>query len=121
MAAGNRKKKFSIKIELSPAGLLGVGVVCFCIFLWMFLLGVWAGQTILSTGHYQVEKAGKGGKAGGSPRVEEKSGGGQPAPVASPREPAPTAAKPAAGGQPEKSARWFSTSSPATFSPPQLI
>lgn len=24
-----------------------MGIVCFCIFLWMFLLGIWAGQTIL--------------------------------------------------------------------------
>lgn len=28
-------------------GLIGIGVVCFCIFLWMFLLGIWAGQTVL--------------------------------------------------------------------------
>jgi hypothetical protein len=27
--------------------MLGLVVVCFCLFLWMFLLGVWAGQTIL--------------------------------------------------------------------------
>ena len=25
----------------------GVAVVMFCLFLWMFLLGIWAGQTIL--------------------------------------------------------------------------
>lgn len=24
-----------------------MGIVCFCVFLWMFLLGIWAGQTIL--------------------------------------------------------------------------
>jgi len=44
------KKGFSIKFDLSLAGLLGVGVVCFCVFLWMFLLGVWAGQTGLISG-----------------------------------------------------------------------
>jgi hypothetical protein len=32
---------------LGIGGMLGVGVVCFCIFLWMFLLGVWSGQTVL--------------------------------------------------------------------------
>jgi len=25
----------------------GIAVVMFCLFLWMFLLGIWAGQTIL--------------------------------------------------------------------------
>jgi cell division septation protein DedD len=60
MTVGNRKKKFSIKFELTPAGLLGVGVVCFCIFLWMFLLGVWAGQTVLSSSGYRIADHGKG-------------------------------------------------------------
>jgi len=50
MAASPNKKGFSIKFDLSIGGLLGVGVVCFCIFLWMFLLGVWAGQTGLISG-----------------------------------------------------------------------
>ncbi|MCK4840041.1 MAG: SPOR domain-containing protein [Desulfobulbaceae bacterium] len=50
MASGKRKKGFSIKFDLSLAGLFGVGVVCFCIFLWMFLLGIWSGQTVLSSG-----------------------------------------------------------------------
>ncbi len=36
-----------MKFELTRSGVIGVGVVCFCIFLWMFLLGVWAGQTML--------------------------------------------------------------------------
>lgn len=50
MTASPKKKGFSIKFDLSIGGLLGVGVVCFCIFLWMFLLGVWAGQTGLISG-----------------------------------------------------------------------
>jgi len=41
------KKKKKIKFELSPGGLLGVGAVLFCIFLWMFLLGIWVGQAVL--------------------------------------------------------------------------
>lgn len=45
-----KTKGFSFKFDLSLGGLLGVGVVCFCIFLWMFLLGVWAGQTGLIGG-----------------------------------------------------------------------
>ena len=48
MAVKRQKKRlFAFRIELGIFGLLGVGVVCFCIFLWMFLLGVWSGQTVL--------------------------------------------------------------------------
>lgn len=50
MAAAHGKKGFTIRFELSLPGLLGVGVVCFCIFLWMFLLGLWAGQTGMISG-----------------------------------------------------------------------
>jgi cell division septation protein DedD len=71
MAVGNRKKRFSIKFELSPAGLLGVGVVCFCIFLWMFLLGVWAGQTVLTTGSYQIAGPVKDKPASSPVQVQE--------------------------------------------------
>ncbi len=45
-----RVKKKPVKrfrFQLSLAGVAGVGVVVFCLFLWMFLLGIWAGQTIL--------------------------------------------------------------------------
>lgn len=35
------------RIELGWRGMFGLLVVCFCLFLWMFLLGIWAGQTIL--------------------------------------------------------------------------
>lgn len=48
MAVGKRKKKkWTIRFELGIGGLLGLGIFCFCIFLWMFLLGIWAGQTVL--------------------------------------------------------------------------
>jgi hypothetical protein len=40
-----RAKPF--RIELGWRGMFGLVVVCFCLFLWMFLLGIWAGQTIL--------------------------------------------------------------------------
>ncbi len=42
-----RKKKFTIRLELGLGGLAGLVTICFCIFLWMFLLGVWSGQTVL--------------------------------------------------------------------------
>jgi hypothetical protein len=47
MAGRKGKKKKKIKFELSPGGIFGIGAVLFCIFLWMFLLGIWVGQTIL--------------------------------------------------------------------------
>lgn len=34
--------------QLSLSGIAGVAVVTFCLFLWMFLIGIWAGQTIIS-------------------------------------------------------------------------
>ena len=47
VARSKAKKKKKIKFELTTGGLLVIGAVLFCIFLWMFLLGIWAGQTIL--------------------------------------------------------------------------
>jgi len=48
--ARNKKRRNTPKtfrFQLSLAGIAGIAVVCFCLFLWMFLLGIWAGQTIL--------------------------------------------------------------------------
>ncbi len=45
-----RKKKKPVKkykFELTLPAMGGIAVVCFCIFLWMFLLGIWTGQTLL--------------------------------------------------------------------------
>jgi hypothetical protein len=47
MTKPTRSRRFRIRFELSVAGLLGLCVVAFCIFLWMFLMGIWAGQTVL--------------------------------------------------------------------------
>jgi len=41
------EKPKAFRIELGWRGMFGLVVVCFCLFLWMFLLGLWAGQTIL--------------------------------------------------------------------------
>ncbi len=47
--AAKKKKKSArtIQFKLTYGGIAGIGVVVFCIFLWMFLLGIWAGQTLL--------------------------------------------------------------------------
>jgi len=47
MARKKSKKKKKIKFELTLGGILGVGAVLCCVFLWMFLLGIWAGHTVL--------------------------------------------------------------------------
>jgi hypothetical protein len=47
MAVTPRKQKKKIRFELTLSAIAGVGVVFFCIFLWMFLLGIWAGESLL--------------------------------------------------------------------------
>lgn len=47
MAARRKPPVKKIKFELTYSGIAGIGIVCFCIFLWMFLFGVWTGQTLL--------------------------------------------------------------------------
>ncbi len=47
MAARRKPQVKKIKFELTRSSIAGVGVVCFCIFIWMFLLGVWTGQSLL--------------------------------------------------------------------------
>jgi len=47
MAARRKPPVKKVRFELTYSGIAGIGIVCFCIFLWMFLLGVWTGQTLL--------------------------------------------------------------------------
>jgi hypothetical protein len=47
MATRRRQPVKKLKFELSRSAVGGIGLVVFCLFLWMFLLGVWAGQSIL--------------------------------------------------------------------------
>ena len=50
MATKRKKKRRpqkTYRFQLTLPGIAGIGVVCFCLFLWMFLLGIWAGQTFL--------------------------------------------------------------------------
>lgn len=47
MATRRKPKVKKIRFELSRSAIGGISVVTFCLFLWMFLLGVWAGQSLL--------------------------------------------------------------------------
>jgi hypothetical protein len=42
-----RKKPKPFRFEFGWSGLAGVTVTVLCVLVWMFMLGVWAGQTIL--------------------------------------------------------------------------
>lgn len=55
MAARRKPPVRKIRFELTLSGIAGIGIVCFCIFLWMFLLGVWTGQTLLLPSHENSE------------------------------------------------------------------
>ena len=45
--AAQKRRPVKIKFELTRSAIGGIAIVCFCIFLWLFLLGVWAGQSLL--------------------------------------------------------------------------
>jgi hypothetical protein len=47
MAVRRKPQAKKLKFELTKSAVAGIGVVSFCLFLWMFLLGVWAGQSLL--------------------------------------------------------------------------
>lgn len=49
MARKAPKENALVRIELGVGGLLGLAVVAFCIFLWMYLFGVWTGQSGLQS------------------------------------------------------------------------
>lgn len=47
MALTKENGRFVVRFELSLFGMFSLTVVTACIFLWMFIIGIWAGQTIL--------------------------------------------------------------------------
>lgn len=53
-----KKKPVKVKFEMTRGSIFGVAVVCFCLFLWMFLIGVWTGQSILAPYTQEGEKTG---------------------------------------------------------------
>ena len=59
MARSRTRKKKKIKFEVTLNGLFAIGAVLFCIFLWMFLLGIWSGQTVLTSGKYEMSETNK--------------------------------------------------------------
>ncbi len=46
--AARRKKSARVRFELARSAIAGIAVVVFCLFLWTFIFGVWAGQSMLA-------------------------------------------------------------------------
>lgn len=72
MAAKGKKRSSgkTFRFQLSLGGIVGITIVSFCLFLWMFLLGVWAGQTILlPAARPTVSDRADKGKGQGKPAV----------------------------------------------------
>jgi hypothetical protein len=59
MAARRKPQAKKLKFELTKSAVAGIGVVSFCLFLWMFLLGVWAGQSLLLPSYEKNEVVAK--------------------------------------------------------------
>ena len=47
MAVRRKPQVKKLKFELTKSAIAGIAVIAFCLFLWMFLLGVWTGQSLL--------------------------------------------------------------------------
>jgi hypothetical protein len=70
MAPRKRKKPVKkVKFQLTRSGIAGIAVVCFCVFLWMFILGVWAGQFLLYPPSKEVKLSSKLVDSGEGDRV----------------------------------------------------
>lgn len=57
MAGKEKKQARKVKFELTWGGIAGITVICFCIFLWMFLMGVWVGQSLLQPASFTNKTA----------------------------------------------------------------
>ncbi|MFW8601066.1 SPOR domain-containing protein [Desulfobacterota bacterium M19] len=55
--AARKKKKPLIRLEMGWGGLCGLAVVSFCLLLWMFIFGIWTGQSVLHGPSAVMDKA----------------------------------------------------------------
>jgi len=55
MATRRKPQAKKLKFELTKSAIAGIAVIAFCLFLWMFLLGVWAGQSLLIPSYIKDE------------------------------------------------------------------
>lgn len=59
MVRRKKKKKPIVRLEMRWGGLLSFAVVCFCALLWMFLFGIWTGQSVLQGPAWQEPAVGQ--------------------------------------------------------------
>jgi hypothetical protein len=59
MAVRRKPQEKKLKFELTKSAIAGIAVISFCLFLWMFLLGVWAGQSLLLPSYAKKEAIAK--------------------------------------------------------------
>lgn len=104
-----------VRFELSLFGMIGLTVVTACIFLWMFIIGIWAGQTILQPepGEERTSLTQLAGALRSKPEQSQTAASGPAAlPEALPEaeqkniSPAPTADQ---GQAPEPESAWTAT------------
>jgi len=57
MATARKNQVKKVRFELTKSAIGGIAVIVFCLFLWMFLLGVWAGQSLLFPSYGQKPAA----------------------------------------------------------------
>ncbi|MFA7346478.1 MAG: SPOR domain-containing protein [Desulfurivibrionaceae bacterium] len=100
MTAPKQKGRFGfvVRFELGLLGMFSLTLVTGCIFFWMFIIGIWAGQTILQPA--PGEETTTLAKIAGVLKQADPA----PAEPVAPSEPKKNAAPEAAGTQPESSA-----------------
>ncbi|KAB2888349.1 MAG: hypothetical protein F9K32_16885 [Desulfobulbaceae bacterium] len=61
MAAREKKQGRRVSFELSWGGIAGLTLVIVCLCLWMFILGVWTGQSLLQSSFSPQQSVSKTG------------------------------------------------------------
>lgn len=61
MATREKKQGRRVSFELSWGGIAGLSLVIVCLFLWMFILGVWTGQSLLQSSFSPQQSVSKTG------------------------------------------------------------
>lgn len=105
MTAAQKKGRFVVRFELGLLGMLSLTLVTGCIFFWMFIIGIWAGQTILQPSPGEV--ASPLAKLAGALHPGKQAAVEPPAaPSESKANMAPEAGAPPASAPPEGETQW---------------
>ena len=78
MAAREKKQGRKVNFELSWGGIAGLTLAIVCLCLWMFILGVWTGQSLLQSSFSPQQSVSKTGSERKAPLLgidREQPGG----------------------------------------------